>query len=270
MRSVEYLTSMGVDIKTSLELFGDIDTYNDTLGEFIVSATEKLARLENYKNNKDLANYTIYVHSLKSDSKYFGFTTLSDMAYEHEMKGKAGDVLYIQQNFVSLQDQVKNALAIANEYLNGKEDSPVKKIEPVKATTITGEVYLQPAVLVVDDSNIVRNFVKRIFSDKYYVGDAKNGQEAINIITANFDNGMIKAILLDLNMPGVDGFAVLDYMQKNNLFQKMPVSIISGDSTKDTIDRAFGYPIVDMLSKPFSEDAVKTIVEKTIWYSEMN
>ncbi len=270
MRSIEYLTSMGVDIKSSLELFGDIDTYNDTLGEFIVSATEKVARLENYKNNKDLANYTIYVHSLKSDSKYFGFIDLSNLAYEHEMKAKAGDILYIQQNFGLLQEAVRNALSIANEYLNGSEATAPSKNVNLKCATVSGEVYLQPAILVVDDSNIIRNFVKRIFSDQYYVGDAKNGQEAINIIAANLEYDHIKAILLDLNMPGVDGFAVLDYMSKNNLFQKIPVSIISGDSTKDTIDRAFTYPIVDMLGKPFSEADVKAILEKTLLYKELN
>lgn len=270
MRSVEYLTSMGVDVKSSLELFGDINTYNDTLGEFVVSATEKLARLEAYKNSKDIANYTIYVHSLKSDSRYFGFTSLGDIAYEHEMKGKSGDVLYIQQNFGQLQDAVKSALAIANEYLNGSDSAPAKAAPTAKAVTVTGEVYVQPAILVVDDSSIIRNFVKRIFSDKYYVGDAKNGQEAINIIAANADNDQIKAILLDLNMPGVDGFAVLEYMKSNLLFQKIPVSIISGDSTKDTIDRAFTYPIVDMLGKPFSEDNVKNILEKTLMYKELS
>ena len=71
-------------------------------------------------------------------------------------------------------------------------------------------------------------------------------------------------------MPGVDGFAVLEYMQKNLLFQKIPVSIISGDSTKETIDRAFNYPIVDMLGKPFSEANVKSILDKTLMYKELN
>ena len=71
-------------------------------------------------------------------------------------------------------------------------------------------------------------------------------------------------------MPNVDGFAVLDYMKNNNLFYKVPVSIISGDSTKVTIDRAFTYQIVDMLGKPFTESDVKRVVERTIYFKEMN
>ena len=124
-------------------------------------------------------------------------------------------------------------------------------------------------ILVVDDSNIVRNFVKRIFSEKYNVAMAKDGKEAIDIINANSVTDFVEAILLDLNMPGVDGFGVLEYMRQNNLLKKMPVSIISGDSSKETIDRAFTYEIVDMVTKPFNDSNIKSVVEKTIYYKEM-
>ena len=120
--------------------------------------------------------------------------------------------------------------------------------------------------MVVDDSNIIRNFVKRIFSEEYNVGTAKDGEEAIEIIKANKDNDFIEAILLDLNMPKVDGFAVLEFMRQNGLLEKMPVSIISGDSSKETIDRAFTYQIVDMLEKPFNEQNIKMVIEKTMVY----
>ena len=65
-------------------------------------------------------------------------------------------------------------------------------------------------------------------------------------------------------MPGTDGFVVLDYLKNNDLLQKMPVTIISGDSSSDAINRAFTYNIVDMLNKPFSEAKIKDAVEKTI------
>ena len=77
------------------------------------------------------------------------------------------------------------------------------------------------------------------------------------------------AVILDLIMPNKDGIGVLDYMKENNLFKKMPVSIISGDSSKETIDRAFTYPIVDMLSKPFNDRDIQRIIEKTILYKEL-
>ena len=65
-------------------------------------------------------------------------------------------------------------------------------------------------------------------------------------------------------MPKYDGFQVLEYFKTNNLFNKIPISIISGDDTKDTIDKAFKYDIVDMLNKPFSKDNILNIVNKTV------
>ena len=71
-------------------------------------------------------------------------------------------------------------------------------------------------------------------------------------------------MLLDLNMPNVNGFEVLEYFDKHNLFSKIPVSIVTGDDYRETVDRVFAYPVVDILIKPFNERDIKRIVEKTI------
>ncbi len=287
MYDVNYLISNGVDVNKSLELFGDIDTYNETVGEFLVSAKEKLAKLQKYKDEKDMPNYAIYVHSLKSDAKYFGFTKLAELAYNHEMKSKEGDVFYVYENYQSLIDEVERTINIVKKYISpesnaeGEGTTPVPTPEaptapqpaptptPVESNLPPAEVYTQKTILVVDDSTIIRNFVKRIFSEKYNVGFARDGEEALNIIKANTSNQQIVAILLDLNMPKVDGFAVLNYMNEQQLFAEMPVSIISGDSTKETIEKAFKYPIIDMLGKPFTETDVRNVIEKTLCFKEM-
>lgn len=265
MKSPEFLTEKGVDLQKSLELFGDIETYNETVGEFVVSIETKLNKLQTYLATKDMANYAIYAHSLKSDAKYFGFNTLAEIAYNHEMKSKAGDIYYVTENFNNLVASAKTANAIIKEYMTDTEPETA----PTTPAT-TAPVYTNKTILVVDDSNIIRNFTKRIFDGQYEVGMAKDGGEAINILTANKDNDTIVAMLLDLNMPVVDGFKVLEYMQTNNLFQKIPVSIITGDSTKETIDKAYQYPIVDMLGKPFNDQDVKRVVEKTLMYKELS
>ena len=89
-------------------------------------------------------------------------------------------------------------------------------------------------------------------------------KKALNIIQEHATDNRIKAILLDLNMPVKDGFAVLDYLKDNNLLGVMPVTIVSGDSSREAIDKAFAYNIVDMLSKPFNEAKIKEVVERTI------
>ena len=291
MYDVNFLISNGVDVNKSLELFGDIDTYNETVGEFLVSAKEKIAKLQKYKDDKDMPNYAIYVHSLKSDAKYFGFTKLADLAYDQELKSKEGDMFYIYEHYQELIDEVERTINIVKKYISPESEvtsneqvptstTPAPAAVPVPVTPAPAaplptssnvepaEVYSQKTILVVDDSNIIRNFVKRIFSEKYNIGMAKDGDEALNIIKANASNENIVAILLDLNMPKVDGFAVLTYMNEHQLFDSMPVSIISGDSSKDTINKAFTYPIIDMLGKPFTEADVKRVIEKTMYFKE--
>ena len=265
MKNISFLEEHGVDISRSLDLFGDVETYNETLNEFLVGIHSKITKLIELLEKKDMANYAIYVHSMKNDAKNFGFTNLANIALEHEQKSKVGDYYYISTHINDLINETNSAILLIQDYMGSDDyDNSVKSIE-----IDPKDIYNQKTILVVDDSNIIRNFVKRVFNNEYNVGTASDGEEAIRIIKANQDNDFIETILLDLNMPRVDGFAVLEFMKTNNLFKKMPVSIISGDSSKETIDRAFTYEIVDMLEKPFNEQNVKMVIEKTLIYKDM-
>ena len=267
MKDISFLEKNGVDIKSSLDIFGDAQTYNETIGEFLVGIHSKINELIEMMNNADMNNYAITVHSLKGDAKYFGFMKLAELAEEHEMKSKEGDMSYVTSHINDLITETNNAIVLIQEYMNSDETVDNANQDTAEST---GEVYNTKTILVVDDSNIIRNFVKRIFADEYNVGTAENGEEAMEILKANKGNGFIITMLLDLNMPKVDGFAVLEFMRQNNLLSEIPVSIISGDSSKETIDRAFTYEIIDMLSKPFNEQNIKSVIEKTMLYKEMN
>ena len=122
---------------------------------------------------------------------------------------------------------------------------------------------MKRAIIIADDSEIIQNIVERALSSQMIVLKASNGKEALDIITNNHEYDII-GMILDLNMPGCDGFTVLDYFKTNNLFEKIPVSTISGDDSKGTIDKVFEYEIVDMLNKPFSKANVQNIVSKMI------
>ena len=115
--------------------------------------------------------------------------------------------------------------------------------------------------LVVDDSSVITNFVDKIFNSEFKVIIAKDGIEAIEAVRNNFDQEFV-GMLLDLNMPRFNGFEVLETFNKNNLFNKIPVCILTGDDTKDSLDKVFKYPIVDVLNKPFSENDIKTSISK--------
>ena len=120
---------------------------------------------------------------------------------------------------------------------------------------------MKNTVIVADDSEMIRNIMTKALEDEYTVIGAKDGKEAIEQMILNSN---VVCMLLDLNMPVCDGFAVLDYFKENQLFKTTPVFIISGDNSKDTIERAFTYDIVDMLNKPFSMDNIKGAVVRAI------
>lgn len=254
MRDVNILKSNGVDVDQSLELFGDMETYNETLEEFLANVDQKLSDIEKYKEASDMANYAILVHSLKSDSKYLGFTKLAELSYNHEMASKANNVEYVYVNYDILMNEAKRIVEVASSYLG-------REVNVKVFNENTSNVQKDKTILVVDDSTIISTFVQKIFNDTYNVLIANDGKEALNIIATN-DN--IVAMLLDLNMPNVNGFEVLDYFRANGLFKRIPVSIITGEDSKENIDRAFQYPIADVLSKPFNERDIKRVVEKTL------
>ena len=257
MKDVNLLTSNGVNIAQSLELFGDMDMYNETLDEFINGVGQKLADIKRYKEAGDMANYAILVHSLKSDSKYLGFMKLAELSYDHEMKSKANDINYVYENYDSLMAEADRIVKLVSEYAGKECNVVVDAPKPV--------VQKDKTILVVDDSTLIRSFIEKVFDDEYNVKMATDGLEAINAINADTEHKII-GMLLDLNMPNVNGFEVLEYFKQNALFTKVPVSIITGDDAKETVEKAFTYPIVDVLAKPFNERDVKRVVEKTIQF----
>ena len=255
MRDVNLLTSNGVNVEKALELFGDMDMYDATMSDFLEMIDQKLANLRKYRETGDMPNYAIEVHSLKSDARYLGFVSLADLAYQFELKSKANDLMFVYDNYKTLLDEAHRVINLSKRYL-GREVT-----ENVISDMVSGPK--NGAILVVDDSNLVANFIKKIFDDRYEVFIASDGARAIEMVSGpNADK--IKACLLDLNMPNVNGFEVLEYFKKNNLFIKIAVYVITGNDTRDQVDEAFNYPIVDLLSKPFNERDIKRIIEKTI------
>lgn len=249
MKDVNILKNNGVNVDKSLELFGDMETYDETLETFLTEANEKINNIKKYKEIADMANYAILVHSLKSDAKYFGFDKLAELSYNHELESKANHIYYIYDHFDELMDEADRILNLVRQYL-GKEI--VKKEEK--------NIIKDKTILVVDDSEVISSFIKKLFNNEYNVLLAKDGMEAIN----NLNNESLVGMLLDLNMPNVNGFVVLEYMKNNDLFKTVPVSIITGVGNDDIIKKAFEYPVVDVLRKPFNERDIRKVVEKTI------
>ena len=120
----------------------------------------------------------------------------------------------------------------------------------------------EKAIIIVDDDSITRNILERAFKDLYKIIVCDNGKEVIDLLEKNYDSSNIDkkykiiGVFLDLNMPEITGFDVLDYMNSKNLINRLPVVIISGDDHEER-EKAYMYPIADVLEKPFNINIVK-------------
>jgi len=115
--TVEDLKKNSIDVDHGIELLGDIDMYNETMKDFLDAIDERVKKLTDFKSNKDMANYAIEVHALKSDSKYLGFTTLADIAYEQELKSKENNNIFIEDNFDNLITELNRILKLIKNYV---------------------------------------------------------------------------------------------------------------------------------------------------------
>lgn len=121
---------------------------------------------------------------------------------------------------------------------------------------------MREKVLVVDDVELNRDILEEILKDEYTVIQAENGKRALEIIQN--DQEEIAVILLDLIMPEMDGFQVLEVIKENKWMDKMPVLIISGENSVEIEKKCFDYGISDFIKKPFDNKLVKKRV-KMLW-----
>ena len=117
MKDVNILINNGANIKKALELFGDMETYDATLETFLQEVPGKLKKIKACKEIGDMANYAILVHSLKSDARYFGFETLGELAYDHELKSKANDMYYVSEHFNELMTEANRVVNLVKKYM---------------------------------------------------------------------------------------------------------------------------------------------------------
>lgn len=109
-------------------------------------------------------------------------------------------------------------------------------------------------ILIVDDEEINRVILREIFQDEYEVLEAEDGKDAIYKIQSRHNMALI---LLDVIMPVMDGFMVLEYMQEHSLIDKIPVILITSESVGESEGKAYSYGVADVMHKPFYPYIVK-------------
>ncbi len=117
-------------------------------------------------------------------------------------------------------------------------------------------------ILLVDDSAMNRMILKEILGGDYSILEAENGQECLEKMQA--EAGNIALVLLDINMPVMDGFEVLKAMNANHTIEDIPVIMISSDDSDAAIRRSYELGASDYVNRPFDARIVYRRVTNTI------
>ena len=116
-------------------------------------------------------------------------------------------------------------------------------------------------ILIVDDSEFNRDMLKEILGETYNYLEAENGSQAIQIMG---ENPGINLMLLDINMPQMNGFEVLKWMNQSQCMDETPVIMISSEDAVDTMRKAYELGITDYITRPFDSVIVKKRVQNTL------
>ena len=117
-------------------------------------------------------------------------------------------------------------------------------------------------ILIVDDSEMNRAILSEMLKKDFDILEAENGKECLDILQ---QYGMgISLVLLDIVMPVVDGFEVLDMMVHNRWIEDIPVIMISSEDSEPYIRRAYELGVSDYINRPFDAKVVYQRVYNTI------
>ncbi|MEG2314770.1 MAG: EAL domain-containing protein, partial [Clostridia bacterium] len=194
---------------------------------------------------------------------------------ESAISASIGIALYPQDggSFDELYQHADQALYIAKQrgrnrfvFFSGDESAMQATPQSPQQEALLPAPKSKPAevhtLLIVDDQEINRAILKRIFQATCTVLEASNGREAMEQLRAS--GQVISAMLLDLLMPEMDGFAVLEAMNKDPYYQTIPVVVVSAAVEEENSLRAIELGAVDFVVKPINERLVLLRVRNAI------
>lgn len=116
-------------------------------------------------------------------------------------------------------------------------------------------------ILVVDDEPVMRNAIKRIFEkENYRVIVAKDAMELSKII----EDTKLDLILLDIQLPWVDGYELCTLIKSNPLLKDLPVAFVSGNKTEEDIRKGFDAGCDEYITKPFEVEDLQRMVSQLL------
>ena len=187
---------------------------------------------------------------------------IRDMVCEAEVPGYARLRLTVSIGGVLADNETIESAVARADGLMYQAKNRKNMIVTEKSGIDSAEAKERQQILIVDDSQINCEILAEILKDEYRILEAANGEECINLLK-QYGTG-IALLLLDINMPVMDGFEVLALMNRKHWIEDIPVIMISSEDSASYVRRAYEMGASDYISRPFDVQVVHQRVSNTI------
>lgn len=164
-------------------------------------------------------------------------------------KGPITDAVYRADRIMYLAKRQKNTVMTDRKIESNSEKQ-------------SGDDKERPHVLIVDDSEFNRELLCGILGESFEILEADSGKEGLKLLRRY--GTQISVVLLDIIMPEMNGFDVLDEMNREHWLDNIPVIMISADDSDENIRRAFDLGVTDYICRPFDAKVVERRIRNTI------
>ena len=187
---------------------------------------------------------------------------IRDMVCEAEVPGYTRLRLTVSIGGVLADNETIESAVARADGLMYQAKNRKNMIVTEKSGIDSAEAKERQQILIVDDSQINCEILAEILKDEYRILEAANGEECINLLK-QYGTG-IALLLLDINMPVMDGFEVLALMNRKHWIEDIPVIMISSEDSASYVRRAYEMGASDYISRPFDVQVVHQRVANTI------
>lgn len=169
---------------------------------------------------------------------------------------------------VESTEQVELLRSVGCEYVQGfcfARPMPIKDYEAEISkyqAVLSQKQAMMRHMLIVDDIELNRVMLQQIFGENYEITMATNGQEAIDVI--NKRQGAVDIIILDMQMPVMDGEEFLEYKQEHNEMADIPVIIFTVDDSPEMQKKTLALGADDYITKPFVPEVIEKRVDNVL------
>ena len=246
------------------------DTYGHEAGDMVLDTVVQIIK-KNIRKSDILIRYggdefLLLLPDIKGDAFEIKLRQIQERVHTAAVPGYSQLRLSVSVGGVlSNGEKIEDAIRRADKYMyQAKMTKNSVVTEQSKICTEDRETGRKGGqkILIIDDSEMNRMLLSEMLGEEFDILEAENGKEGLEILQQYGTS--ISIVLLDIVMPVVDGFEVLDFMIKEHWNEEIPVIMISGEDSVSYVRRAFDLGVADYIKKPFDAQVVYKRVYNTI------